>query len=60
MKKLVQVAVGAAVIFGIAPFTDGTPLHHGLVFVSLFIGTMYGVAVVQHYWPLRWSVRRKR
>ena len=49
MKKLVQLAAGGAVIFGIAPYTYGTPLHHWMVFVPLFVGTMYTVALVQHY-----------
>lgn len=48
MKKLVQAAVGAAVMFGAAPFTYGTPLHDGMVFTSLFIGAMYATALVQH------------
>lgn len=60
MKKLVQLSAGSAVIFGIAPLTHGTPLHHWLVFVPLFVGTMYAVAVVQHYWPPRWSMSRRR
>lgn len=47
MKKLVQAAVGAAVIFGLAPFTYGTPLHHATVYVPLFIGAMYVTALVQ-------------
>jgi hypothetical protein len=59
MKKLVQIAVGAGVMFGAAPFLYETPLNHGAVFVPLFLVTMYGVAVVQHYWP-RISSRRWR
>jgi hypothetical protein len=59
MKKLVQIAVGAGVILGLAPFTYGTPLHTGMIYVPLFLGAMYGTAVVQHYWPL-WSNRRRR
>ena len=53
MKKLVQAAAGAVVIFGLAPLTYGTPLHHWMVYVPLFIGTMYGVALVQHHWAHR-------
>lgn len=53
MKKLVQVSVGAGVIFGIAPFTYGTPLHHGMVFVPVFIGAMYATALAQHFWSHR-------
>lgn len=59
MKKLAQVAVGAGIMFGAAPFLYGTPLNHWAVFVPLFVGSMYGVAVVQHYWP-RLSMRRRR
>lgn len=53
MKRLIQVAVGAAVMFGIAPFTYGTPLHDGMVFISLFVGAMYATALLQHYWAHR-------
>lgn len=49
MKKLVQVAVGAAVMFGVAPFLYETPLYSGMVFVPLFLGAMYATALVQHY-----------
>ena len=53
MKKTVQLAVGTIAIFWLAPHTFGTPIHHWMVFVPLFIGSMYGVAVVQHYWAHR-------
>jgi hypothetical protein len=55
MKKLVQAAAGGAVMFLLAPHTFGTPLHHWMVYVPLFIGTMYGVALVQH--RLHWRPR---
>jgi hypothetical protein len=49
MKKLVQVAVGVALMLGIAPLTFGTPFNHWMVFVPILLAGMYGTAVVQHY-----------
>lgn len=49
MQKLVQVAAGAAVMFAVAPFLYGTPFNHWLVFLPIFMGTMYGVALWQFH-----------
>ena len=57
MKKAVQLAAGSAVIFGAAPYLHGTPLYHWMIFVPLFAGTMYAVAVVQHW--LHWRTARR-
>jgi hypothetical protein len=57
MKKLVQIAVGAGVMFGAAPFLYGTPLNHWMVFAPLFLGGMYATALVQHWLHLRYSRR---
>lgn len=49
MQKFVQFAAGCAVMFGAAPFLHGTPLDHWMVYLPLFAGTMYGVAVLQFH-----------
>lgn len=55
MKKLVQLAVGLAVIFGVAPTLFGTPFNHWMVYVALLVGSMYAVALAQHW--LHWRTR---
>lgn len=57
MKKLVQIAVGAGVMFGAAPFLYGTPFNHGMIFVPLFLGGMYATAVAQHW--IHWRNSRR-
>ncbi len=57
MKKLVQIAVGAGVMFGAAPFLYETPLYNGMVFVPIFVGAMYATALVQHWFHWRNSRR---
>lgn len=60
MKKAVQLAAGTAAIFGAAPYLYGTPLYHWMIFVPLFLGAMYAVALVQNFihWRTRASVSR--
>lgn len=49
MKKFIQVAVGLAVTAALAPLTFGTPFNHWMVFAPILIGTMFIVALVQHW-----------
>jgi len=49
MKKLIQLAAGCAAMFGAAPYLYGTPLYHWMIFVPIFLGTMFLVALLQHY-----------
>ncbi len=57
MKRLAQIAAGSAAMFGVAPFMSGTPLYHGAVFATLFVGAMYATALVQH--RLHWRNSRR-
>jgi hypothetical protein len=57
MKSLVQFVVGTAVMVVLAPSLFGTPLYHWIVFAVIFAGAMYGVALVQHWFYLRFSRR---
>lgn len=61
MKKLVQYVAGTAAMLVAAEYLYGTPLYHWMVFVPIFLGTMYGVAVLQHlvHWRARASWRSK-
>lgn len=58
MKSFVQFAAGGVAMYVLAPYLFGTPLYHWAVFVPVFVGTMYGVAVLQHYLAHRRSSRR--
>ena len=58
MQRFVQFVAGVGAMFLAAAFLHETPLNHGGVYVPIFIGTMYAVALVQH--RLHWrSVRGK-
>ena len=57
MKRLIQLAIGSAVMFGAAPYLYETPFNHWMVFTALFVGSMYSVAVVQHWIQWRFSRR---
>lgn len=52
MQKLVQLAIGSAVMFGAAPYLYGTPFNHWMIYLPLFVGAMYATALVQAHWPL--------
>lgn len=41
----------------IAPPLYGTPLYHWMIFAPVFIGSMYAVALVQHWFHFRFSRR---
>lgn len=58
MKSFIQFVAGGAAMCLLAPFVFETPFNHWVVFVPVFAGTMYGVAVLQHYWDHRRSSRR--
>lgn len=58
MKSFIQFAAGTGTMGLIAPCLFGTPFYHWTVFVLIFVGTMYGVAVMQHYWAHRRSSSR--
>lgn len=57
MKSLVQFVVGCAAMILLAPPLFGTPLYSWLVFAPVFVGAMYAVALVQHWFHLRFSRR---
>lgn len=57
MKKLIQIVVGGVAMCAVAHLTWETPFHHWMVFTPIFIGTMYGVAVLQAYAHWRFSRR---
>lgn len=59
MKSFIQFVAGGAAMCLVAPFLFETPLYHWSVFVPIFGGTMYGVALLQHYWDHRRSSRRR-
>lgn len=58
MKSFIQFAAGVAAMCLLAPLVFETPFNHWAVFVPVFVGTMYGVAVAQHFWAHRRSSRR--
>jgi protein-S-isoprenylcysteine O-methyltransferase Ste14 len=53
MKAVAQWLVAAGVCVALAPFFYETPLNHWMVWVAIVGGTMYGVAMLQHYWQFR-------
>lgn len=57
MKSLAQMAVGIAAMVLLAPHVFGTPFNHWMVFAPVFIGSMYAVALVQHWFHWRRSRR---
>lgn len=58
MKSFIQFVAGGAAMCLLAPFVFETPFNHWAVFVPVFLGTMYGVAVLQHFLAHRLSSRR--
>lgn len=57
MKSLVQFVIGTGAMVAVAPHLFGTPLYHWIVFAVIFTGAMYGVALAQHWFYLRFSRR---
>lgn len=57
MQHLIQFVVGGAVMLLVAPLLYGTPFNHVLVFMPLFVVSMYATAVVQAYVHWRFSKR---
>lgn len=57
MKSLVQFVIGTGAMVLPAPYLFGTPLYHWIVFAVIFTGAMYCVALVQHWFYLRFSRR---
>lgn len=57
MKSLVQLAAGTTAMVWLAPHLFGTPLYHWMIFAPVFIGSMYAVALAQHWFHLRFSRR---
>ena len=53
---MVQFVVGVAAMCIAAPYLFGTPLYHWMVFVPIFVGAMYGTALLQHWG--HWRTRR--
>lgn len=57
MQKALQFAVGCAAMFLAAPFLHETPFNHWMVFLPLFMGSMYATAVLQALFHFRFSRR---
>lgn len=57
MKSFIQVAVAFLLTGWLAHYLHGTPLYHWMVFLPLFVGAMYAVALVQH--RLHWRFSRR-
>lgn len=58
MKSIIQVAVAFALTSWLGHYLHGTPLYHWGVFLPLFVGVMYAVALVQHFLHWRGASRR--
>ncbi len=57
MRKFIQLLAAFSVTLWVAPYLFATPFYHWMVFVPIFAGSMYAVALVQHWYHWRFSRR---